>query len=114
MTINCKKPIEISNLHSLESALSGVIKTLKFNPKSLRAAPHNYQIDMEIVKKRPGHKLSQNKVYRLCLQNSLFKSAWLNSNLLPNFFLPYAKNGQKSAKVKAIFSCSYIKTGKGL
>lgn len=67
MTINCKKPIEISNLHSLESALSGVIKTLKFNQKSLRAAPHNYQIDVEIVKKRHGHKLSQNKALQALL-----------------------------------------------
>ena len=45
MTINCKEPIEISNLHSLESALSGVIKTLKYNQKFLRAAPRNYQIN---------------------------------------------------------------------
>ena len=67
MTINCREPIEISNLHSLESALSGEIKTLKFNQKSLRAAPHNYQIDMEIVKKRPGHKLSENIALRALL-----------------------------------------------
>jgi len=67
MTINCKEPIEISKLHSLESALSGVIKTLKYNLKSLRVAPHNYQIDMEIVKKRQGHKLSQNKALHALL-----------------------------------------------
>ena len=57
---------------------------------SLRAAPRNYQLDAEKVKKLPGLKLSQIKAYGPYLQNRWFKYDRVNNILLTNFFLPEA------------------------
>ena len=75
---------------------------------SLRAAPRNYQLDAEKVKKLPGLKLSQNKAYGPYLQNRWFKYDRVNNIFLTNFLLPEAYNGQKSCEIRVIFSNSYI------
>ena len=53
---------------------------------SLRAAPRNYQLDAEKVKKLPGLKLSQNKAYGPYLQNRWFKYDRVNNIFFNEFF----------------------------